>query len=73
MSKKPKAKAPPAFIDVVRQAFDLRGLTQAELANKAGISQPVLSAYLAGKKIMRIDTLEKLAGPLGLTLAIDQK
>lgn len=61
-------KAPPAFIDVVREAFARSGLTQAELASKAGISQPVLSAYLAGKKIMRLDTLEKLATPLGLAL-----
>lgn len=42
------------------------GLTQAQVAGKAGISQAALSQMEKGKKNLRARTLEKLATAMGL-------
>lgn len=43
-------------------------LTQAEVAEKAGITQAALSQMEAGGKQLRKATLEKLAGAMGLNV-----
>jgi transcriptional regulator with XRE-family HTH domain len=40
---------------------------QEEVARAAGIGQPQLSAYEAGRKFPRIETLERVLGVLGVT------
>lgn len=47
------------------------GLTQAELADRAGTSQPTIAAYEAGRKSPSVATLERLATAAGRELAID--
>lgn len=44
------------------------GLSQSELAIRAGISQPSIGAIEAGKKSPTIRTLEKLAFALGISI-----
>ena len=41
------------------------GLTQAELARRAGTSQPTVAAYEAGRRIPRADTLDRLLAACG--------
>lgn len=42
------------------------GLTQGELAEAAGMTQPQLSAWLAGRKTITLDTAARLLAALGL-------
>lgn len=44
------------------------GLSQAELADKAGISQPYVGAIEAGRKSPTLRTLQKLAAALGISV-----
>ena len=41
------------------------GLTQAEVARRAGTSQPTVAAYEAGRRIPRADTLDRLLAACG--------
>jgi transcriptional regulator with XRE-family HTH domain len=50
----------------IQKLRKLRGLSQAELAEKAGLSQPAIGAIEAGKKSPTLRTLEKLAAALGV-------
>ncbi len=53
--------------DARRQA----GLTQSELAQAAGTSQPAIAHYESGRKIPSIDTLERLLRACGRSLVLD--
>lgn len=44
------------------------GLTQSDLARRAGTSQPTIAAYEAGTKSPTLRTLERLAASVGLEL-----
>lgn len=59
---------PAQLIQVVRRR---RGLTQAELARRAGTSQPVVSAYEHGHRDPTFGTLRKLVEAGGERLSID--
>jgi transcriptional regulator with XRE-family HTH domain len=48
-----------------------RGLTQSDLARRAGTSQPVVSAYEHGRRDPSITTLRRLVEAGGETLVID--
>lgn len=46
------------------------GLTQEEMAAKAGTSQPTIAAYEAGVKSPTLTTLQRLAAALGFDMAV---
>ena len=46
------------------------GLTQRELAEAGGTSQPTIAAYESGRKSPTMDTVERLARSAGLELAV---
>jgi uncharacterized protein len=54
----------------VRQARARAGLSQADLAKKAGTSQPALARYETGAALPTIPTLERLLGGCGLRLEL---
>ncbi len=54
----------------LRAARRRAGLTQAELAKRAGTSQATLSAYERGRKRPSIDTLARLLDGAGSRLAV---
>jgi transcriptional regulator with XRE-family HTH domain len=58
---------PATLLRAVRRR---RGLTQAELARRAGTSQPVLSAYERGRRDPTYSTLRKLVAAAGEVLEI---
>lgn len=46
----------------------LRGVTQAQLANAAGVSPTAIAEYERGKRDLRADTIRKLCEALGVTV-----
>jgi transcriptional regulator with XRE-family HTH domain len=59
---------PAALLMAIRRR---RGLTQAELAKRAGTSQPVVSAYEHGRRDPSISTLRRLVEASGERLVLD--
>lgn len=61
-------------MDTGRAILDARvraGMTQADLARRAGTSQATLSAYETGRKEPTISTLERILGAAGAQLAVE--
>lgn len=56
--------------DVRRLRFRA-GLTQSELASRAGTSQPTIAAYESRRKSPTLDTLRRLAHAAGLEMAVE--
>ncbi|MFN5973102.1 MAG: helix-turn-helix domain-containing protein [Planctomyces sp.] len=54
--------------DTLRDAIQSSGMTCYVLANKAGLSQSVLSRFLSGERDISLGTAGKLADALGLEL-----
>ena len=57
--------------DLIRAVRRRRGLTQAELARRAGTSQPVVSAYEHGRRDPTFGTLRRLVAAGGERLVVD--
>jgi predicted nucleotidyltransferase/DNA-binding XRE family transcriptional regulator len=57
---------------LIRESRTAAGLTQAELARRAGTSQPTIAAYEAGDKIPRVATLERLLQAAGASLEVSR-
>jgi len=57
--------------DLIRTVRRRRGLTQAELARRAGTSQPVVSAYEHGRRDPTFGTLRRLVAAGGERLLVD--
>lgn len=55
---------------LIRQVRQRRGLTQAELARRAGTSQPVVSAYEHGRRDPTSATLRRLVAAGGESLEL---
>lgn len=53
---------------LIKESRTAAGLTQAELARRAGTSQPAIAAYEAGDKVPRVATLERLLEATGTSL-----
>ena len=58
-------------MDPIRTLRERAALTQQSLARAGGTSQPTIAAYEAGRKSPTIDTLQRLAGAVGLTASIE--
>jgi hypothetical protein len=56
---------------VIRDVRRRQGLTQAQLARRAGTSQPVVSAYERGQRDPSYQTLRKLVEAAGERLRVD--
>ncbi|WP_419918025.1 helix-turn-helix domain-containing protein [Candidatus Poriferisocius sp.] len=56
--------------DLIRAARQRHGLTQAELAARAGTSQPVVSAYERGQRDPTTRTLRRLLAAAGSRLEL---
>jgi transcriptional regulator with XRE-family HTH domain len=55
---------------IIRASRQRQGLTQAELARRAGTSQPVISAYEHGRREPSLETLRKLVEAGGERLQV---
>lgn len=61
----------PRLWYTIQQARVRAGLTQAELADRLGTSQAVVSRWERGRRTPTIATLAKIAEAIGATLVID--
>jgi predicted nucleotidyltransferase/DNA-binding XRE family transcriptional regulator len=57
--------------EVIREARRRSGLSQAELARRVGVSQPVISAYESGRREPGLAMLTKLVAGTGHRLRVD--
>jgi uncharacterized protein len=57
--------------DLLRRARSGAGMSQAELAARAGVAQSVISAYEAGRRQPALPTLARLIEAAGYDLAVD--
>lgn len=55
-------------MNLIRYSRLRAGMTQKELAERAGISQPALARIESGRIVPRIDTLQRLLGECGMSL-----
>lgn len=59
-----------AFAGAIRNARTKRGWTKTELAQRSGISRPMLSQLESGGRMPSFLTLDKLAKALGLRVYV---
>jgi len=57
------------FADQLRQVIRECGTSQYGLANQVGIAESVLSRFLSGKRGLSLETLDRLAGVLGIDIS----
>lgn len=57
--------------DLLREARSRSGLTQVELARRAGLTQSVISDYERGRREPSLSTLSRLVAASGLDLTVD--
>ena len=62
--------APTLAAGLIRLARDKAGLTQSELAGRAGSSQQAISAYETGRQEPTLPTLERLIAAAGFEMRI---
>lgn len=65
----PRRPTRTTFSDEIRDAIDRDGRTPYAIARDAQVDPGILSRFLAGKRSMTTDTLDRLAPALGLHLA----
>jgi transcriptional regulator with XRE-family HTH domain len=58
-------------VNIVRDLRERSGLTQRQLAELGGTSQPTIAAYEAGSKSPNLKTVERLARSVGLEAVVD--
>jgi transcriptional regulator with XRE-family HTH domain len=57
--------------DLIKDARTRAGISQRELADRAGTSQATVSAYESGRKVPSVDTLARLLAAMGARLAVE--
>lgn len=65
-----EAKEAFEFAERIREARQRLGLTQLELANKIGSTQPAMARLEAGGVTPNLDTPSRIASALGLELVV---
>ena len=66
-----ESKTPHALSDALKQAIRDSQESEYQIAQRAGVSQIVISRFLSGERDIRMATADKLAGTLGLKLGIE--
>jgi transcriptional regulator with XRE-family HTH domain len=57
------------LIAELRRAVSESGLSHNEIARRTGISQPQITRFANGQRLLTLETADKLFAALGLTLA----
>jgi len=62
-----------AAATLIAEILEKSGLTQAELARRAGLPRSVLNAYLHGNREPGVEALLRLAGAAGVKLGLENR
>lgn len=54
--------------NALRKAIEASGLSRYAISKRSGVDQAALSRFMAGKMALTTDTLDRLAGVLGVEL-----
>ena len=65
------SKSNPSITEALRAAICNSGLTGYRIAKGAGLTEPTLRRFAAGKAFLRLDKADRLAAFLGLQLVPD--
>jgi transcriptional regulator with XRE-family HTH domain len=57
--------ADQTFRENLQREMDIRGISQSELARRAGMNQTAISSLLAGRNEPRLSTIERIAAAFG--------
>jgi predicted transcriptional regulator len=60
-------------IDLIKSELRKHHLTQRELAELAGVSEPCIFRFLAGKSKPRYETVQRILASLGYELEVRRK
>jgi predicted transcriptional regulator len=63
-----KSRQRSTVTDQLKQTIADSGLSVYKLAKESGVPQPVLHRFMAGEQDLKLATVDKLAGYLGLRL-----
>jgi len=61
------------LLDKIRRAVEASDKTRYRIAKESGVSAGQLSRLVSGERGMTVDTIEKLAHYLGLTITVEPK
>lgn len=61
---------PPNVNISIRQIRESAGITQAELARRLGVHQPLVARWESGRRMPKVETLQRIADALGLNLQV---
>ncbi|GAA4399898.1 hypothetical protein GCM10023187_12450 [Nibrella viscosa] len=56
--------------EAIRKARKEKGLTQKEVGRRLGITESTFNGYESGRQNLTIDTLQKIADALGVSLTV---
>jgi transcriptional regulator with XRE-family HTH domain len=73
MADLPLPAGPTSTVSLIGEIQRRSGLSQAELARRAGIPRSVLNAYIRGGREPGADALLRIATAGGLSLSVDQR
>lgn len=73
MNDRSSQAAPTSTLSLIAEIQRRSGLSQAELARRAGIPRSVLNAYLRGGREPGADALLKIAAAAGMGLRLDHR
>jgi transcriptional regulator with XRE-family HTH domain len=59
--------------ELIAEVLDRSGLSQAELARRAGLPRSVLNAYLRGHREPGADVLLRIAAAAGMKLGVEER
>lgn len=63
----------PVLLDAIRDAIkraETKGITRYRIAKETDVSQAALSKFVNGERGLGVESIEKLAGFLGLEIAV---
>jgi transcriptional regulator with XRE-family HTH domain len=63
----------PKLSDQVRDAVDASGMSRYRICKHIDLNQGTLSRFMAGKSGLSLDTLDRLADVLGLTVVVKRQ
>lgn len=63
-----KKKVVVSFEERIKERIQSSGMSQADICESAGVSSSILSRFMTGQRLLRVDTAERICRVVGLDL-----